>query len=233
MISKKAVYSKDLFMTSLFCIDDYFLSIEGSMTSAGNLEWFIDSLLNKEDGKRLDNAYAICDWIVESMGPSDSSIIFLPFLYGTNVNADARAAFIGIDGSQNREHMVRALFEGVVFSHLMHIERLLKFMDTPQIVRISGGATESKIWVQIFADVLQMPIEVSAAKELGTLGAAMCVAVAVGDYPNLKTAADKMQRIAYTCQPNTQNKDIYRKKYGIYQALIEGIDPVWKRWREL
>ncbi len=233
MISKKAVYSEDLFMTSLFCIDDCYISIEGSMTSAGNLEWFINSLLKNEEGKRMDKAYAYCDRTVENLEPSDSSIIFLPFLYGTNVNADARAAFIGIDGSQDRAHMIRALFEGVVFSHLMHIERLLKFMEPPKTVRISGGATESNIWVQIFADVLQLPIEVSAAKELGTLGAAMCVAVAVGDYESLKAAADHMSRVSYTCQPNKENKDIYRKKYEIYKALIKGIDPVWEKWREL
>jgi L-xylulokinase len=232
MISKKAVYSKDLFMTSLFCIDDYFISIEGSMTSAGNLEWFINSFLKNEEGKRMDNVYEYCNKAVQSLGPSDSSIIFLPFLYGTNVNADARAAFIGIDGSQNKAHMIRAIYEGVVFSHMMHIERLLEFMERPKVVRISGGATESKVWVQMFADILQMPIEVSAAKELGTLGAAMCVAVAAGDYPDLKAAANHMSRVSYTCQPNNMNKEIYSKKYEIYKALIKGIDPVWKKWRE-
>ncbi len=233
MISKKAVYSKDLFMTSLFCMDDYYVTIEGSMTSAGNLEWLINNLLLDADGKRMDKAYKYCDRIVEKLGPADSSIIFLPFLYGTNVNADARAAFIGIDGSQDREHMIRALFEGVVFSTMMHIERLLNFMEPPKIVRISGGATESPVWVQIFADVLQKPIEVSAAKELGTLGAAMCAAVAAGDYQSLEDAADHMTRVSYTCQPNAQNKEIYRKKYNIYKALIDGIDPVWQKWREL
>jgi len=232
MISKKAVYSEDLFMTSLFCIDDYYISIEGSMTSAGNLEWFINSFLTTEEGKRMENVYEYCNRAVQSIEPSENSIIFLPFLYGTNVNAFARAAFIGIDGSQNKAHMIRAIYEGAVFSHMMHIERLLKFMNPPRIVRISGGATESKAWVQIFADVLQMPIEVSAAKELGTLGAAMCVAAAVGDYPNLKAAADSMARVSYVCPPNTANREIYRKKYEIYKALIQGIDPVWKMWRE-
>lgn len=233
MISKKAVFSEDLFMTSLFCMDDYYISIEGSMTSAGNLEWFINSFLKNEDGKRIGNVYEYCNHAAESVGPADSSIIFLPFLYGTNVNAAARAAFIGIDGSQDKAHMIRAIYEGAVFSHLMHIERLLEFMVRPKTVRISGGATESKAWVQIFADILQMPIEVSAAKELGTLGAAMCVAVASGDYPDLKTAADRMSRVSYTCQPNVMNKEIYRKKYGIYKALIKSIDPVWKMWREI
>lgn len=87
------------------------------------------------------------------LSPCDSSIIFLPFLYGTNVNADAKARFIGIDGPQSKQHMIREIYEGGVFSHMTHIDRLFQSLDKPQAVRISGGATESKEWVQIFADV--------------------------------------------------------------------------------
>ncbi len=232
-ISTVPVYSEDLFMTSLYCMDGYYLTTEGSMTSAGNLEWFISSFLTDDDGKRRDNVYEYCNSLVASLKPEDSSVVFLPFLYGTNVNPDAKACFMGIDGSQGKAHMVRAMYEGVVFSAMVHIERLLTFTDMPQKVRISGGATESPLWVQMFADVLQMPIEVSDAKELGTLGAAMCVAVASGDMPDLKTAAQTMSRVRYTCEPNPDNREIYRKKYEIYKDLLKALDPVWAKWRSL
>jgi L-xylulokinase len=232
-ISRIPVYSEDLFMTSLFCLDGYYLTTEGSMTSAGNLEWFISSFLTDDDGKRRDNVYEYCNSMVASLKPEDSSVIFLPFLYGTNVNPDAKACFIGIDGSQGKAHMIRAMYEGVVFSAMMHIEKLLTFTDMPSRVRISGGATESPLWVQMFADVLQMPIEVSDAKELGTLGAAMCVAVAAGDQPDLKTAAQSMSRVRYTCEPNPASRDIYSKKYEIYKDLLKSLDTVWARWRSL
>lgn len=233
-ISQTPVYSEDLFMTSFFCLDGYYLTTEGSMTSAGNLEWFISNFLVNEKIKHQgDNLYEYCNRMVESLKASDSRVIFLPFLYGTNVNPDAKACFIGIDGSQKMQHIIRAIYEGVVFSHMMHIEKLLQFRDKPETVRISGGATKSKIWVQIFADVLQLPIEVSAARELGTLGSAMCVGVAAGDYDDLKVAADKMAHVAYTCMPNVKNKDIYQKKYTIYKDLIKNIDASWQLWREL
>lgn len=233
-ISKVPVYSEDLFMTSIFCMDGYYLTTEGSMTSAGNLEWFISNFLS-DNGlmKKSGNVYDFCNSAVSSLGADECSVIFLPFLYGTNVNPNAKACFIGIDGSQKIEHMIRAIYEGVVFSHMMHIERLLEFRDKPGSVRISGGATESKVWVQIFADVLQLPIEVSAAKELGTLGCAMCVGVAAGDYDDLKSAADKMSRMKYTCMPNKENKAIYQKKYAIYKELIKNIDSSWQMWRDL
>jgi len=121
----------------------------------------------------------------------------------------------------------------VVFSHMMHIEKLLTFTDTPRSVRISGGATESPLWVQMFADVLQMPIEVSDARELGTLGAAMTVAVAAGDVPDPVAAAERMTRVRYRCEPDAATADIYKRKYGIYKDLIKALDPVWAGWRTL
>ena len=234
LLSRKAVYSERLFMTSIHCLKDYFITIEGSMTSAGNLEWMIKSFLQSDNevGKSK-NVYEYCNRVVSDLAPEECRIIFLPFLYGTNVNADAKAGFLGIDGSQDKRHMIRAMYEGVVFSHMMHIERLFSFLDKPEAVRISGGATESKIWVQMFADVFQIPIEVSAAKELGTLGASMCVSVAVGDYPDIQTAVKAMSHTEYTCEPDTSRKDIYQKKYAIYKSLIENLDGVWKMWRAL
>lgn len=228
-ISQTAVYSEDLFMTSVFCLPGYFLSTEGSMTSAGNLEWFIQNFLKNEDAR----PYEICDESVSSLDPYDTSIIFLPFIYGTNVNPDAKAGFIGIDSSQNRKHMIRAIFEGVVFSSMMHIERLLKFSQKPQKIKISGGATESKLWIQMFADALQMPIEVSEAREMGALGVAMCISVGVGDYPDLFTAVENMSHVRYTCIPNPEYKDIYQKKYSIYKELITNLDNVWQKWRDI
>jgi L-xylulokinase len=232
-VSQVPVWSEELFMTSLFCRDGYYITTEGSMTSAGNLEWFIGSFLTDDDGNRRDNVYDYCNSLAGSLQPQDSSVIFLPFLYGTNVNPDAKACFLGIDGSQGKAHMVRAMYEGVVFSAKMHIEKLLRFTDAPQRVRISGGATESPLWVQMFADVLQMPIEVSDARELGTLGAAMTVAVAAGDVPDLKTAAERMTRVRYRCEPNPAVADIYEKKYEIYKNLLSALDPVWAEWRAL
>lgn len=229
-ISTIPEYSEDLFMTSLFCLEEYYLTTEGSMTSAGNLEWFISNFLRDDEIANKGNLYEFCNLMVESVDPRDCSIMFLPFLYGTNVNPYAKAGFLGIDGSQEKQHMIRAIYEGVVFSHLMHIERLLDFADRFQTVRISGGATESKVWVQIFADVLQLPIEVSAAKELGTLGAAMCVGVATGDYKDLKTASEHMSSVKYTCMPNAENKEIYQKKYEIYKSLIKSLDGIWGMW---
>ncbi|MBU5590217.1 carbohydrate kinase [Clostridium sp. MSJ-4] len=229
-ISKKPIVSEDLFMTSLYCIEGYWLTTEASPTSASNLEWFVTEMLKDINIDSGENVYDYSNRLVESVTPEGSNIIFLPFLYGTNVDADAKACFIGLNGWDDRAHVLRALYEGVAFCHRAHIDKLFNYRDKPKAIRISGGAAKSKIWVQIFADVLQLPIEVTNSTELGALGAAICAGVATKNFDCFKCAADSMVEVAYTCMPNKENKEIYDKKYNFYKEIIEALSPIWKKF---
>ncbi len=231
-ISKKPVVSKDLFMTSLYCMKDYWLITEGSATSASNLDWFVTQLMGEEKIKGKQENKSVFDYanaMVESTDPKNSNIVFLPFLYGTNVDADAKACFVGLNGWHTKADLLRAVYEGVVFSHKAHIDKLLAFREKPKAIRIAGGAAKSKVWVQIFADVLQTPIEVTASTELGALGAAICAGISTNNFKSFDSAADSMVKIKYTCMPNTELKDIYNKKYNIYKQTIQALTPVFKK----
>ena len=153
--------------------------------------------------------------------------MFLPFLYGSHAGPDSKCCFFGLDGWQRRGHVLRAIYEGVVFAHQWHIERLLKFRVPPARIRVTGGAARSDVWMQIFADALQARIEVPEGTELGALGAAICAAVAVGCYPSLPAACQQMVRVARTYQPNVDLAEVYRRKYRRYRRLLEILAPVW------
>ena len=229
-LSSKPIISKDLFMTCIYCMDDYYLTMEGSMTSASNLEWMVKNFLHEEKVQMEGQGKSVYDAVnamVASVEPEDSSIIFLPFLFGTNINANAKACFLGVSSWHEKKHILRAIYEGVVFSHMAHIEKLFSFGCRPETVRIAGGVAKSEVWVQMFADVLQLPVEVSGIAELGTLGVAMGAGVAVGVFPSLKEAAEAFTRIAFTCQPRTDKKNIYAQKYALYKKIIGSLDKIW------
>ncbi|MEI8080045.1 MAG: FGGY-family carbohydrate kinase, partial [bacterium] len=92
--------------------------------------------------------------------------------------------------------MLRAVYEGVVFSHFTHLKRLLQFRPAPASIRFTGGAARSGVWVRMFADCFQIPIEIPAGSELGALGAAIAAAVAIGHYPDYPAAVDAMTCVA-------------------------------------
>jgi L-xylulokinase len=157
----------------------------------------------------------------------DCGVVFLPFLYASNVNINAKACFIGLSSYHNRDNMLRAVYEGIVFSHKYHIEKLLKYRKAPKSIRIAGGVAKSRVWVQMFADILQVPIEVTECTELGALGAAICAGVATGTYESFKAASDVMVEIAFTAVPNPDKQAMYEKKYNRYLKVINALDGIW------
>lgn len=235
-LSKTPIADENLLMTSIYPAGNYYSIMEGSMTSASNLGWFVQKIMTPEMEKADEdgqNIYRQCDEMVDSIEPEDSPVVFLPFLYGTNVNASAKSCFMGISYPHDKAHMLRAVYEGVVFSTMMHVEKLNRFReDRPGAVRISGGAVKSSVWVQMFADCMQLPIEVSDAKELGTMGVAMCAAVGTGEFESFDEAVSKFVHIKYTCQPNAAKKDIYQKKYELYKKLVQHMDGIWSAWTD-
>jgi L-xylulokinase len=202
------------------------------MTSASNLEWFVREFFEREREQanaQSKNVYAAADAMVECTPPEDSAVIFLPFLYGTNVDANAKSCFLGLSGWHTKAHMLRAVYEGIVFSHRMHIEKLLALRDKPEAIRMAGGVTNSGVWVQMFADALQMPVEISDNKELGTLGVAMCAGVAVGEYRSLSEASSVFSGVSHVYMPDSTKKEIYDRKYELYKKTIECLAPI-KNW---
>jgi L-xylulokinase len=229
-ISPAPVQDPGLFMTSKYCIPEYWLITEASATSASNLEWVVSELM---EGERRDaetrggSVFDAVNEMVQGIPPADSDVVFLPFLYGSNEGAKASAGFLGLHGWHGKAHMLRAVYEGVAFSHKTHVDRLLGHRATAQAARIAGGAARSSVWVQMFADVLQLPIECTACEELGAMGAAMCGGVGVGLFSSFEQAVQGMVRVSRTVEPQRENREIYCEKYGRYRRHIEALRAAW------
>ncbi len=219
-----------VFMTSCYAIPRHYLMLEGSPTSASNLEWFVNEFFAVEGEQAMQRGQSVrglCNELVAGTSPSESRLLFLPFLWGSNVSPDAQGTLLGLQGWHRRGHVLRAIYEGVVFSHRQHVQRLMQFRGPPERVRLTGGAARSLVWREIFADCLGLPVEVPAGTELGTLGAAIAAAVAVGLYADFPAAVGQMVRLAGVQTPNPEHKSLYDEKYARYQAVIAALDRVW------
>ncbi|MGL5955010.1 MAG: FGGY-family carbohydrate kinase [Brevinema sp.] len=230
-ISKDPVHDRSVALNSLFCIPNYYLIEESSPTSAGNLEWFVQTFFKKElEDLKGKSIYPIINELVASVEGDKNDIIFLPFLNGSNDDVLAKGTFIGLTGYNNIAHVLTAVYEGIVFSHMMHVHKLLKNRSNPTSIRLAGGAARSEIWVQMFANALQIPIDIIADKELGCQGAAMVAGIAVGAYSSYEDAAQQTVHISNTIYPNPAKQDYYAQKYQVYLAVLEGLRPVWKHF---
>ena len=226
-ISKTPVTDGNISMNSLFAIPGYYLAEECSATSSGNLEWVLENCVDRGKISAEQDIYSYAGNLVESVSPEESEVYFLPFLYGSNAHPLGKAAFVGLTSYHNIAHMLRAVYEGVAFSHKRHIDKLLVSRTSPEAIRMAGGPVRSKVWVQMFADVLGYPIETVSAGEMGALGCAMAAAVASGVYKDYKEAAQHMVRISERIYPDPQKEAIYKKKYETYISVSNALDTVW------
>ncbi|MDR0521721.1 MAG: carbohydrate kinase [Planctomycetaceae bacterium] len=232
-ITSKPIIDRDIFMASCYSIDGYWLVLEGSPTSASNLEWFVTQFF--EGDKELlkikgmtKSIYEHCSELVSlTDAAADTGIAFIPYLYGNPVNPDAKACLIGLDGRHTRPQVMRAVFEGIVFGHRWHTERLFRFREKPQTIRLTGGAVNSDVWAQMFADILQIPVEIPAGTELGCFGASICGAAAVGIYPDYAAACEKMVKIDRRFTPNSSLAEVYETKYRRFLTLLRVLSPAW------
>ena len=214
----------------LVTIPGYYLAEESSATSSGNLEWFLDTCMKDVKLPEGEDLYSYVNRLVDEVPPEDCNVYYLPFLYGSNAHPLGKAAFVGLTNFHGTAHMLRAVYEGVAFSHRRHIEKLLASRQPPQAIRMAGGPVQSKVWVQLFADVLGFPIETVDAKELGALGCAMAAAIAAGVYKDYKDAAKHMVRVSSRVYPDPDRIDIYNKKFERYMAVSDALDTVWEKF---
>ncbi len=203
-------------------LDGWYFSEESSPTSAGNLDWFIEQSYGRRipEGKAV---YEYCSQAVSGIDPEENDLIFLPFLYGSNTAVPAKAGFFQISGHHTADHMLAAVYEGILFSLLQHI-RILYGEHVPKTARFSGGASRSPVWCQMAADILGFPIEVMDCTELGAMGAAICAGTACGTWNDPADAVRHMCRIARTYLPNPERTGVYRKKYEQYQRAVRCLD---------
>ena len=114
-ISRTPVLDHSVMMNSLFCLPGYYLVEECSPTSAGNNEWFTNLFLQAEKdaaAARGISVYELTSELAGSVPPDSQSIVFLPYIYGSNDNPQARACFVGLDASHTRPQIIRAVLRG-------------------------------------------------------------------------------------------------------------------------
>lgn len=230
VITREPIVDPGLFMTTLFAEPGLFLTIEGSATSATNLEWFVNQCCGDERAeaqRRGVSVYEICSEEVASLPPGSTNIIFHPFLYGSNVQPTARAGFYGVAGWHTRAHLLRALYEGVVFGHLSHIRKLLAAGAHIDSARLAGGGSRSPVWSQMFADTIQVPMEISDGNELGARGAALSAGIGAGIYRDYAEAVREAVSVVRVHEPVPANTPFYLERYAEYERLIGVMQTPW------
>jgi len=230
VIVDQPVVDPKVFMNCIFDKHRYLL-IESSATSATNLEWFVREFCQSEQQQATQlgcSVFELCNEKVVAIEPSADSPFYLPFLHGCNDYVSARAGFYGVAGWHSKEHLLYAVYEGVVFAHLNHVNKLRSAGAPFGSAVLAGGGAKSEVWSQMFADVLNVPISTSTGREIGAKGVAIGAAVGVGIFSDIISAMGSMCSIDKEYQPNSTLTALYQMRYQHYQRLAKVMAEPWR-----
>lgn len=192
--------------------------IMGVTLAAGeSLRWYRSTF-----AENLDFNVLLKD--LESVGIGANGLLFTPYFFGERTpfgDSKIRASFIGMKNTHKKEHFTRAVIEGITFS-LRQCFDLIKEQN-PMINQVTciGGATKNSNWLQIIADVFNVPVVKLKEEQGPALGAAMLAAIGVGWFGSYEAAVEKCVEIAEIFEPIEKNHILYQKYFDCYVEIYE------------
>lgn len=182
------------------------------------LNWFRRKLTHEYSGE-YENFFVYMD---NSMSELPSDILFLPYLAGAATpyqDLSAKGAFINLTLRTQDSDMYRALIEGLTMEMRLNAEEVRAYGIEIREIVATGGCSNSDRWMQIKADIQQVPVKVLRSSEGGLCGCAMLQAVALGGADSLTAAKEIFTR--YTKHFSPDPSKIYEKKYEKYKKIYE------------
>lgn len=206
------------YVWSKYCIPGTYFVHEGSPTSASNLAWFTRHFFNQ----RFQD-YNVLNQCVAEGASRQNDILFFPWLYGSNYHSNLQGGLLGLSSHHTDADIIYAIYQGIVFSHLLHQDKIVGLDSSTQSIRFTGGPTQSPLWMQMFCDASNLPLDVVNVQQSGCQAAALCAAVGTGYYSGFDVAIAASTPKITTYQPNAVAHQQLRKKFARFKSVADAL----------
>lgn len=208
-------------------------------TSGASIKWYLDTFGKDEldyAAKHDINVYEYLNRLAAEVKPGSNGVMFFPYLHGERAplwKSYARGMFIGLSLDTAKKDIIRSIFEGTSFS-LRHVLSTIEDAGAKaKCLRITGGGSKSRVWSQIKASMLRMPVYIMDEKSGDVpFGDTLIAGHAVGVFPNLTESMNKLIQVKEIIQPVEKWADIYDRLYPYYIDMYQHIDQDLKRYQE-
>jgi L-ribulokinase len=198
------------------------VGVEAGQSAVGDLfDWFARELA--PPGFAGADAHERLSSAAEGIAPGASGLAALDWNNGNRtVLVDPRLTglFVGQTLATSAPELYRALIEATAFGSRVIVEQIERYSLPIDDVVVSGGIAQSRLAMQIYADVLDRPVRLARSANASAAGAAIFGAVAAGVHPDAEHAQAAMGGVAdvvYRPQPDAVRT--YARLYGVYRRL--------------
>ncbi|MEX0846993.1 MAG: FGGY family carbohydrate kinase [Ilumatobacteraceae bacterium] len=213
----------------------YLYESNGVRRGMWTLTWFLD-LLGDEMAERAVSLGLSREEYIEREAAvvpagSDGLMTVLDWLATTD-KPFRKGMMLGFDARHSRGHVYRSILEAIALTMQHHVDAMCDELGiTLTEIVVSGGGSNSPLFMQIFADVFG----ITASRNVGGgggagLGAAICAATATGVHPDIETAVAAMSASHESFEPDDANGAVYaRMADTVYHDIRSHTDALFER----
>jgi len=177
----------------------------------------------------------LLDKLLHQSPPGAMGLMVQPYWSPGLSQPEAKGAMIGFGDVHKKEHVYRAVIEGLVYALKEGKERIERVSHTKiHQLAVSGGASQSDEICQITADIFNLTVVRGKTTETSSLGAAVLTACGIGIYPTIDEAVKNMVHWQNEFHPDKKHVQLYDHLYRkVYKKLYPKLERFYHEIRDI
>ena len=186
------------------------------------LRWFRDTLGRWQVEQAAASGQDAYDLLLAGAPAGPTGLLLLPHFAGSGtpiLDTRSKGALLGLTFATTQAEIAKAILEGLTYELRINLD-LLRAAGTPiaELHAVGGGA-RSPLWLQLKADICNIPLRVPQVTEAACLGAALLGGVAAGQYTDVTAAVKATVRMQQRIEPQPEQTAAYAPRFALYERV--------------
>ena len=203
--------------------DGYYHLMACMLSAASCNKWLMEDILGTKD-------YGAEQAPITEDKLGKNHVFFLPYLMGERSpinDTNARGTFTGITMDTTRADLTQAVLEGVAFAIRDSLEIARQGGVKVERSKICGGGAKSPLWKEMFANILNVKLDILESEQGPGMGGAMLAMVASGAYGSVQEVCDALVKVVDTVEPKEELVALYEERYQQFRKIYPALKPVF------
>ena len=228
----KSLDKKDVLLNNNYAIVPFlnndFVTYAFSYTSGSLVNWFMTNFSHKiaAEPQYLGKNLSEFDVLESGFIDGPSKLLVLPHFAGAAtpyMDTSSKGAIIGLTLETTPSHIYQGILEGITYEMKVNLDLLKKAGIKPKRLIATGGGANSLKWLQIKADILNLPIVKLNSIESGSRGCAIMAGLSCGIFNTIEEGIKAMIKKSCILRPNKTKHAQYMEVYKKYKKLYKNV----------
>ena len=205
-----------------YAVDGLYCTYILNFSCGSTVNWLRKKIMHGYKGDEKD----FFAYIEKGMADEPTGIITLPYFGGASTpyqDLNAKGVILNVTTETTDSDLYKSVMEGTAMEMRLNADVAGRYAITVEKAVATGGGANSATWLQIKADIQNIPYKILRSSEGGLCGCAMLQAVALGGVKDLYEARDIFVQYEREFIPNADKHNAYEAQYKKYEKLYKTV----------